>query len=239
MRSGVKNLLKYIIVAGVLYSLVMLILSGVFFLKGFKPIIYFPNGVTHNWGVVNEGELVKYSFVFENRGRKPLEVIRVIPTCSCTTSVPSKNIVQPGESSEINVSYTGKSVPIKQKEALEIVVVTNDPDKTYTKLVLECTVISEVFWYPNAISFYSKVGEGGFHKVQFISDHTESIEVKNIRASTQDISAVCEKNAKGIVCRIDLNPDSPKGKRTEKLIFDVQTDSSFREIEIPVYVMIK
>lgn len=69
-----RNMLKYITVICVLFSTITVTLSGVFFLiDGFKPKIFFPNGITHDWGVVNEGELVKHSFVFENRGKKLLE----------------------------------------------------------------------------------------------------------------------------------------------------------------------
>jgi hypothetical protein len=232
--------LKYVIVTCISFSVIMLVLSvSLFLINGYKPKIYFPNGIIHNWGIVNEGELVKHSFVFENRGKNILKVIKVMPTCSCMTSIPSKSILQPGESSEIVVGYKGRIVPLKKEESLEVVVVTNDPDNPYIKLLMKCVVHSKVFWFPNTISFYSKHGEGGSREVQLISDRTENFTIQKISASTNNISTTYEKNVKGFLCKVNLNPDSPKGNSTEKLIIDIQADPFNREIVIPIYIMVK
>lgn len=162
----------------------------------------------------------------------------MLSACSCITSLPSKRILEPRESSEIIVSYKGKTVPLEKKESLEVLVVSNDPDNPYIKLLMTCKVHSKVFWFPNAISFHSKYGEGGIREVQLISDRTENFTVQEINTSSGDISVSYKKNATGILCNVKLSPHSPKGNRTEKLILNVQADAFNREIEIPVYIMI-
>src|SRR5580704_9355879 len=51
----------------------------------------------YDFGKVQAGELVKYSYVFTNSGDQPLEVSNVQPSCGCTTAGDWSHKVMPGE----------------------------------------------------------------------------------------------------------------------------------------------
>ena len=68
------------------------------------PIIHFDT-LTFNVGSITQGELVEKKFSFKNIGSEDLEIINVIPDCSCTSPEWSTEIVRPGMSGYIIATY--------------------------------------------------------------------------------------------------------------------------------------
>ena len=79
----------------------------------------------HDYGNVKEGETVKYSFKFHNKGKKDLKIYQVKSTCGCTAPDPKKTELKPGESSEIEVTFY--SAGKHGRETRDITVFSNDP----------------------------------------------------------------------------------------------------------------
>lgn len=70
---------------------------------------------TYDFGSVLEGTLVTHRFVITNVGNSPLEDLRAVSKCGCTTSSLSTTKLAPGESVEVEVTfntsgYGGKTV---------------------------------------------------------------------------------------------------------------------------------
>ena len=59
----------------------------------------------HNFGTLNAGEVVSYSFRFENSGGEPLTIAHVENECGCLEILYPKKPVQPGEKSTIEVIF--------------------------------------------------------------------------------------------------------------------------------------
>ncbi len=59
----------------------------------------------HDFGVVTEGDTVKHTFRFVNKGEYPLIINNVQTSCGCTAPEWPKNPVGPGEESEIQVRF--------------------------------------------------------------------------------------------------------------------------------------
>ncbi len=57
---------------------------------------------------INQGDVVVKKFMFENTGNQPLNIIKVIPDCSCTSPTWTKEVIGPGRSGQITVSYDSK-----------------------------------------------------------------------------------------------------------------------------------
>lgn len=72
------------------------------------PIITFEK-VSHDFGYVTKGERLSYSFKFKNTGKSNLIISYVESSCGCTTSIPPKAPVKPGESGEIKVTFDSKT----------------------------------------------------------------------------------------------------------------------------------
>ncbi|GET28433.1 DUF1573 domain-containing protein [Prolixibacter sp. SD074] len=60
----------------------------------------------HNFGALKAGEVVSYSFRFENTGGEPLTISHIKNECGCLEILYPKKPVQPGEKSTIEVIFT-------------------------------------------------------------------------------------------------------------------------------------
>lgn len=72
------------------------------------PVITFET-TQYDFGEVVKGEVLTYSFKFKNTGKSNLIIYSSEATCGCTTSVPPKAPIRPGESGEIQVTFNSKS----------------------------------------------------------------------------------------------------------------------------------
>ncbi len=89
---------------------------------------------TYDFGEIEEGERVQYSFKFKNTGKKPLIIKSATATCGCTIPKPSKTPIAPGKIGEIPVTFnsSGKGPTVTKT----ITVVSNAyPNTTEVKLV--------------------------------------------------------------------------------------------------------
>lgn len=75
----------------------------------------------HNFGEIQQGEKVEYSFKFTNTGSKDLLIQSAVSSCGCTVPDWPKEPVRPGESSYLKVvfdshgkeGFTEKEISIK------------------------------------------------------------------------------------------------------------------------------
>ncbi len=64
---------------------------------------------THDFGEIPKGKPVSVEFSFTNTGDEPLLIADVVPGCGCTASDYSKEVIAPGRSSKINITYNATS----------------------------------------------------------------------------------------------------------------------------------
>lgn len=57
----------------------------------------------HNFGTLKEGEIVSFSFLFQNTGGSPLSIAEVAKSCGCVDLRFSSKPVLPGESSSVEL----------------------------------------------------------------------------------------------------------------------------------------
>lgn len=94
--------------------------------------IFFPE-TQHDFGKVEEGEVVNYVFKFENKGTQPLVIKNVRTSCGCTAAVTSEGELKPGQSGTIKVNFDTKNRMGRATKT--ITVVSNDfnePNKVLT-----------------------------------------------------------------------------------------------------------
>lgn len=68
------------------------------------PVMTF-NDTEYDFGSVNEGETVDYTFKFKNTGNFPLIINKATATCGCTVPEWPKDPIGVGESGEIKVKF--------------------------------------------------------------------------------------------------------------------------------------
>ena len=106
--------------------------------KGSLPVLQFDN-LSFNFGKVIQGEILSYTFHFKNVGKSILLISGVEASCGCTTSLPPKAPIKPGEKGEISIAFDSK---YKNGEVISYLVVTANTYPAQTVLTVKATVVS-------------------------------------------------------------------------------------------------
>ena len=101
------------------------------------PVITFEKNV-HDFGKVMQGERLNYTFKFTNTGKSNLIIETTTASCGCTTTIPPKAPIRPGETGEIKVTFDSKSKEGKISNAVAVIANTNP---AYTMITVEAEVI--------------------------------------------------------------------------------------------------
>lgn len=109
--------------------------------KGQYPVITFEKE-SHNFGNVEEGEVVEHSFKFTNTGNKDLLITNAEASCGCTVPEWPKEPIKPGESAYMKVKFDSRGRPegYTEKE-LYIQANTNPPSTNGPKI--QCTIVKK------------------------------------------------------------------------------------------------
>jgi uncharacterized protein DUF1573 len=87
--------------------------------NGKLPVMTFTD-TTHDFGTINQGEKVSYTFKFKNTGSTDLVISSANGSCGCTVPHFPKGTVKPGEESQIDVTFdsSGKSGKVEKMVTL-------------------------------------------------------------------------------------------------------------------------
>ncbi len=69
-----------------------------------KPVLNFER-ISHDFGKIKTGDIVKYDFKFTNTGKTPLIITDARATCGCTKPDYPKTPVAPGAAAVIHVEF--------------------------------------------------------------------------------------------------------------------------------------
>ncbi len=102
-----------------------------------SPMMYFKD-TQHDFGTVQEGDTVKYTFNFTNKGNAVLKIRDIKTSCGCTAALVSNEKIEPGKTGTLKVSLNTSHRIGKQSK--RITIYSNDP--TNPDMVL--TVFADV-----------------------------------------------------------------------------------------------
>jgi len=110
-----------------------------------KPVLTDPTTVeiidsVYDFGTINEGDIVEFSFRFKNTGNKPLEVSDAKASCGCTVPEKPTAPIKPGEIGYIKVKFNSDRKP---GEAHKSITVTSNANPEFPELYLKGTVIGK------------------------------------------------------------------------------------------------
>lgn len=74
----------------------------------------------HDFGDIEEGSKVTYTFVVTNRGRDPLTLRSVRPSCGCTTPSFTAEPIEPGGAGEIVVEFNSAGRPGPFRKSIHV-----------------------------------------------------------------------------------------------------------------------
>ena len=74
----------------------------------------------HDFGTINEGDVVEHTFTFVNNGEAPLIIESAKPSCGCTVPNWTKEPVPVGGTGEITVKFDSKGKPNIQNKTVTV-----------------------------------------------------------------------------------------------------------------------
>ncbi len=86
-----------------------------------------------NYGVVDEGEIVKHAYKFKNTGSEPLVISNCKGSCGCTVPTWPKEPIPPGGEGEIKVEFNSKGKPGAQSKKVTVTANTV-PTETFLEI---------------------------------------------------------------------------------------------------------
>lgn len=100
-------------------------------LVGKLPKIEFDK-IEHNFGTINEGDVVETEFIVKNIGESDLIIANAKGSCGCTVPNPPKEPIAPGDSAPIKVSFDSNGKPGNQSKTVTLTTNTENGRETFT-----------------------------------------------------------------------------------------------------------
>lgn len=91
-----------------------------------------------DFGAVKQGAVLEHTFKITNQGKSDLILRKVRTSCGCTASKPDKDVVRPGETVNLAVSFNTRGRNGRQSQSVTIY--SNDPKKSTMLLRVSATV---------------------------------------------------------------------------------------------------
>ena len=104
------------------------------------PTIYFPEA-QHDFGKVNEGDKVDYTFSFANKGTSVLTIKDIKTSCGCTAALVSQDNINPGQEGTLKVELDTKNRSGKMSRTVTIS--SNDPKDPSKILTIYADVVKK------------------------------------------------------------------------------------------------
>jgi len=96
------------------------------------------NEYKHDFGTIDEGDVVVHTFEFVNSGTEPLILDKCKGSCGCTVPECPKEPILPGKSGKIEVKFNSKGK--KNKQTKKVTVTANtDPGQTILTINAQVT----------------------------------------------------------------------------------------------------
>ena len=201
----------------------------------------------HDFGNINQGDIVNHSFLISNNGGDLLKILDVRASCGCTAASPDKKELKPGESTNISVTFNSKGR--KGPQTKIVTVTTNDPEKPSISLSIKCNIIvKEVkennigakIFFPETQHDFGVVEEGKKleYTFKFQNNGTESLVIKDVKTSCGCTAAVVSENTvkPGKDGSIKVNFDTKnRSGRNSKSITVVSNDTKEPNKVITIY----
>ncbi len=89
-----------------------------------------------DFGVTDEGEIVKHAYKFKNVGSEPLLISNCKGSCGCTVPTWPKEPIPPGGTGEIKVEFNSKGKPGRQSKRVTVTANTV-PTETFIEITGE------------------------------------------------------------------------------------------------------
>jgi len=88
--------------------------------------------IEHDFGTINEGDVVETEFIVKNTGESDLIIADAKGSCGCTVPVWPKEPIAPGTSAPIKVSFNSAGKPGKQSKTVTLTTNTEAGNENFS-----------------------------------------------------------------------------------------------------------
>jgi hypothetical protein len=172
----------------------------------------------HDFGTVEGGTRVEYTFALPNRGDALLQIEKVRGSCDCTVAVVSAREISPGGEARVAVTLDTSRLVGRTTKVLNLY--TNDPARPVTPLALTGLVTTDLVVSPNPL-YLGRVrrGDATRHELMVTSGGAaipqRVTSVEHLHANLR--AQLVEGDASGQRVVIELAPHVPLGRFSERL----------------------
>jgi hypothetical protein len=195
----------------------------------------------YNFGVVNQGEVVKKEFVLKNTGDQSLRIDRIVPACGCTVSTLEKNELAPGDQTSIQVALDTSGFSGAKIKTVRIY--SNDPDQITKLISLRGDIQPEVIVDPPRLNFGQIVndnkassGDSQTINIKIRGDSNASLGKVLTRSRWLKVN-VTKDTEKEKVIEVKLDSNVKVGEFRDRIVVEVK-NSKQSTVNVPVYASI-
>ncbi|HSR17465.1 MAG TPA: DUF1573 domain-containing protein [Ignavibacteriaceae bacterium] len=187
--------------------------------------------IEYDFGTVEQGTIVKHSFIITNNGGDVLIIKDVSASCGCTAANPDKRELNPGESTNINVEFNTNGRSGKQRKAVYIE--TNDPDNKKLELKIYGTIVKKMkesigsnqpkIYFNESEHDFGTIKEGKVvdYLFKFSNKGDAPLKIKNVKTSCGCTAALVssktiEPGNEGTL-KVELNTKDRSGKMSRSI----------------------
>lgn len=165
-----------------------------------------------DFGTIYKDDPVTAQVVYKNDGKSPLTNIEFRPSCGCTVVQGYKTLLQPGESSTVDLTFNPKGHPGKNSKSVNVM--SSDPLQPQTLIRFECNYVPLVQLSPPVIQFGTVVAGNEGKALLTVTSRDEKFEIVSIDTGNSLITAVPSDD--------DLKSEDPNypGRKVLEFILD-------------------
>ncbi len=209
------------------------------------------NGEVYDFGSMERGVTRRHAFIIKNTGTQPLELMLLRTSCKCTLSKVGKEVLPPGEVTEITLEWSTKDVPRNETNFNQIAEIqTNDPRKPVLELIVKGEISSKYRVYPGEIEARELVGTEEsslkFRLLHFGDGTPEVVDWKFEPAKFADLMElktepmpgkeveVIKGATGGLLGTLIVKPGLPLGPMAGTLIMEVEAGGQRKSVDVMV-----
>lgn len=186
----------------------------------------------YNFGRVLGGMEVHHTFTVKNIGQKPLNILSVTETCSCTASVISHDEIPAGGTGMVQAVLTVPSENASVQESL--LVLTDDPTQHTLTLTLKGQAFVPLTTFPERIPFGNQeLSQNPLRKR--VSLHVqEDVQFLGVRTDSAYLKIKLEKGEIPYV-EVQVLPSVPFGTFSANLLVDYRYEGQETTHNVPIF----
>ena len=186
----------------------------------------------YDFGTIIEGAIVSHKFFISNEGTADLDLIRVSASCGCTVAKPAEDKLEPGESTELNVTFN--SARKKGNKKNYVTIYTNDKTNERFKIITTAKVLardeqpdeiknSSILSLSKRTHDFGRVKEGKVLELDIIVNNNgkSDLKIEKVNASCGCTAALLSEkvinSGKSGNLHIELDTTNMEGKKTRTI----------------------